>query len=437
MNRRTMPVLIAGLFAAAPALAQTIPWITEGAVTVGGIGVNESGRDLSKIEEYQDLNSGVLSNVFLKGRDNKNWVDFYGENFGRDDQYISLRGGQYDIFKYRIYTNWIPHNFVYQALTPFQGAGGTLLTPIASFPMPNPSTWNSINIGYERKDTGGYFEWQAQSPWYFRAEGNQVTFDGSKIGSGALGTSPGNGFMDLIIPVQYTTNNASAEAGYNTRSMLYSVNFLYSKFDNGNTSLRWTNPFFGNNLDTTYLPLDNNYWRIALNGVLRDLPLASNLSARYTYAKTTDDGPVPLAALTSGSSSGTGVYVPTLPNTNQFNGEFITQTFSVSLNSTPIKNLDTKIYYNWNRLENNSTEIVFAPESLINCGGPCENALYSYRKNNFGLEGIWRMEPIGSGSSGRTRRSRTSRFARNTGICSGAPTSCWAMQARARPIRST
>ena len=29
--------------------------------------------------------------------------------------------------------------------------------------------WNSYNLGYERKDAGGYFEWQKQSPWYFRS----------------------------------------------------------------------------------------------------------------------------------------------------------------------------------------------------------------------------------------------------------------------------
>jgi hypothetical protein len=89
MKRTTLSALIGGLFIAAPALADDIPWITEGALTAGGLYTKESGRDSSKREEYQDLNSGVLSNVFFRGRDDKNWVDFYGENFGRDDQYTS------------------------------------------------------------------------------------------------------------------------------------------------------------------------------------------------------------------------------------------------------------------------------------------------------------------------------------------------------------
>jgi len=175
--------------------------------TVGGISTDRSGKDFSKIEEYQDLGNGVLSNIFYRGRDDRNWVDFYGENFGRDDMYVSLRGGQYDAYKYRAYTNWLPHNLAYDARTPFFGVGSSLLT--AQFPAPSPDTWNPFNLGYQRKDTGGYFEWQATSPWYVRVEGNQVKFDGTKAGSGALGTSPGNGFMDLAIPVSTTTTRRS------------------------------------------------------------------------------------------------------------------------------------------------------------------------------------------------------------------------------------
>jgi MtrB/PioB family decaheme-associated outer membrane protein len=379
--------VIAGVMAAGAASGQEQqpPWLLEGGATVGGIFNNESGRDQSKIEEYQDLNSGVLSNIWLRGRNDKYWVDGYGENFGRDDMYISLRGGAYDKFKYRVYTNWIPHNFLFNGLTPYQGSGTTLLTPISPFPLPDPSTWNNIGIGYERKDTGGHFEWQFNSPWYARIDGQQLKLDGTKIGSAALGTSPGNGFTDLAFPVSYTTNTAAAEVGYTTRSMQFSANYMYSKFTNDNDSLQWTNPFFGNNLDHTYLALDNRYQRFALNGVVRDLPMTSTLAARYTWSRTTNDQPVPMLALTSSG------YGPTLPNVDTFNGELTNQTFSLSLTSAPVKNLDTKLYYNWYKLDNESTPIVFAAASAVSCDGPCTNQLYSYTKNNAGIEAVYRF----------------------------------------------
>ncbi|HLX23737.1 MAG TPA: hypothetical protein VKR38_10355, partial [Usitatibacter sp.] len=71
MKRKTLPLLVSGLFVATASLADdapaTTPWITQGAVTVGGIGTNTSGRDPSKLQEYQDLTNGVLSSVFVRG----------------------------------------------------------------------------------------------------------------------------------------------------------------------------------------------------------------------------------------------------------------------------------------------------------------------------------------------------------------------------------
>jgi len=394
VNRTAISTLIGGLLAAHSVAAQTLyPWLIEGAVTAGGIVTNESGRDTSKIEEYRDLNGGVLSNIFVHGRDDKNWFDAYGENFGRDDMYISLRGGQYDVFKYRIYTNWLPHNLAFAARSPYSGIGTNTL--VSSFPQTDPNSWNQFDLGFQRKDTGGYFEWQGTSPWYFRVDGNRVSSSGTKVGSGALGTSPGNGFADLAFPVSYVTSTVSAEAGYTTRSMQFSAAYMYSRFTNDNPVLQWTNPFFGSQLDSTYLPLDNNYQRVALNGVLRDLPYGSTLSARYTYSKTTNDTSVAQFALDSG-----GIYAPTLPDSSTFNGNIRDQTFSVSLTSTPVKNLDTKIYYNFYDHDNQSTSLTFSPNSPVSCDDGCQNFLYDYRKNNAGVEGVYRFDRANRLSAG-------------------------------------
>ena len=99
------------------------------------------------------------------------------------------------MFKAGGYFNEMPHDFSTNAITPYSGVGSGLLQ--TTFPQINPANWGSFNLGYERKDAGGYFEWQKESPWYFRVDGNQVKFDGTKVGSAALGTSPGNGYMDL------------------------------------------------------------------------------------------------------------------------------------------------------------------------------------------------------------------------------------------------
>ena len=75
----------------------------------------------------------------------------------------------------------------------------------------------------------------------------------------------------------------------------------YSKFDNDNETLRWTNPYFGGNqLDTTYLPPDNTFNKFTLSGNYRDLPWRSVVSARYTWSKTTSDFALGQTALNTG-----------------------------------------------------------------------------------------------------------------------------------------
>ena len=337
MKRKTLATLFGGLCVAGVAEAQTVnpaptpnPWLIEGSVTAGPIVTDQSGRDTSKLQEYQDLNNGVLSNILFRGRDDKLWIDAYGENFGRDDMYVSVRGGQYDRYKYRIYTNWLPHNFAFNAVTPYNGTGSNLL--VGTFPSPNPGTWNSFVLGYERKDTGGYFEWQGTSPWYFRVDGNQVSFSGTKVGSGANGTSPGNGYVDLAFPTQYTTDNWGVEGGYQSGKATFAVRWDYSKFHNDNETLQWTNPFFGQNqLDSSYLPPGNTFNKFTLSGNYRDLPWRSVVSARYTWSKTTSDVGIGLTALDSG-----GVYNPTMPNTNTFNGEHINQSLALAWTANPV-----------------------------------------------------------------------------------------------------
>ncbi len=402
MDKKLIATLIAGLYAAAPAFGQSSddPMRVEGSATVGGIYNNQSVQDSAKLNEYQDLGNGVLSNIRLRGRNSSTWFDGYGENFGRDDQYMFLRGGMYDVFKAGGYLNDIPHVFSSSARTPYSGIGSSVL--VTTFPNLDAATWNGFNLGYERRDAGGYFEWQRNSPWYFRVDGNEVKFSGTKVGSGASGTSPGNGFVDLAIPVEYKTSNVGVEGGYQTSKATVSLRWDYSRFDNANSTLNWTNPFFGSNLlDATYLPPDNTFNKVTLTGNYRDLPWRSVISARYTWARTTSNAELGQNTLSSG-----GTYPFTMPSESSFNGEHVNQSFALGWTAMPVTNVDTRVYYYWTKLANHSDQVEYgnAPSqplaSGIGCGtlptppyqvGNCENELYSYRKNNVGFDVWWRF----------------------------------------------
>jgi len=411
MGKKLLPTLIAGLFAAAPAFAQSDddPMRVQGTVTFGGIYNRQNGDDKAKLQEYQDLGNGALSSVGVRGRNSTTWFEGYGENFGRDDQYMFLRGGMYDTFKAGAYLNWMPHDFDTNARSPYNGIGGPLLT--GTFPSLDPTQWGSSNLGYERKDAGGYFEWQKNSPWYVRVDGNQVKFDGTKVGSGSLGTSPGNGYMALPIPVQYSTTNWGAEGGYQTNTATYSLRWDYSHFDNSQQVLSWANPFFGSLLDTTQLPPDNYFNKATATANWRGLPWNSVIAARYTWAQTTSNVGIPLMQLNS---------FPTVPANNLtnpddtvFRGQHVNQSFALGWTAHPVNDVDTRVYYYWTKLQNKSSEIEFgnAPTmplpSGLSCGnvpppagspagtawpgGNCEPDKFDYHKNNVGFDAYWRF----------------------------------------------
>ena len=379
MNRKPLCVLLAGLLAAPGAMAQQSDFRIFGSVGVGGLATDEDAADAAKMNEYRDLSNGLLTIFDVKGRGSQHWFDLFGENLGRDDQYVAMRGGAYDVFKYRLYTDALRHNFMFNGRTPYSGAGSS--TQRATFPRLDPAAWDSLDIGYKRRDDGLMFEWQKNEPWYFRVEANQVTWSGSKPGASSQGMSPGNGFVELALPVDYTTRNAVVEGGYNTRSMHFDLSWMASKFENDNESVTWTNGYLGNGIDTTYLAADNRYQRLMGNASFRQLPWNTTLAARFTM----DELKSAVNVGTSVLSGTAGQITQTQPNASVFDGKVSNETFTASANSSPAKGWDTKLYYNYRKRDDESSQITFAAPSATEREG------FSYKKNNWGFDVYYRF----------------------------------------------
>lgn len=383
MNKKLIGILVANLFAVAPSYAQSDDFRLQGSVSLGGMHVDDKDAvDASKFNEYRDMSNGVLSGFDLRGRDSRYWLEAFGENIGRDDHYFNFRGGMYDLFKYRLYSDNMKHNFLFGGITPYAGAGGSSNT--ATFPQLTPSTWNSLDIAYKRRDDGGTFEWQGAAPWYVRVEANQVTWKGSKPGASSQGTSPSNGFVDLAFPVDYKTRNASVEGGYNTREMHFDLSVMTSKFENDNEILTWTNGYFGNGTDRTYLAPDNRYTRIAGNATFRQLPWRSTIAARFTSDELKSSADLGTSVLngTAGQIAATG------PDSPSFDGKVRNQTFTLGWTAAPSKGTDLRAYYNYRKRDDESSRITFNSTAIP---GPIENEPFSYKKNNWGIDGFYRI----------------------------------------------
>jgi len=421
MKKTTLSVLVAGLFAS-PALAQQAEFT--GSLSVTAIGSDVDSRNPYLLEKYRDLSDGVTAGTDLWRRDPGGRMRLFSENLGRDDQFIELSGNRYGFLKYSLYNNNIVHNLTFNAITPFSGVGTNNLTfpgPLGATPSTNTATWTRFDYQTKHENYGGMFEispWA--SPYYFRATANQKQTEGAKTTTGGNAeTSPGGPFVELPMPVHFTTTDLSAEAGYSTKTTHYSLLFSWTKFEDDNQFYTWRNPAIvgassTTTTETSTISSGNELWRVVGNAVWRQLPMASTLALRGTYAVGTSNVPV-AASYTNVSSTptaGTGVTRLSGPSATTFDGEVIYTSFSASLNSQLARSLDSRIYANWNQRDNDSTRIVFTP------GGPgsggtcdlnpvtgaalttCTNDPFHYERLNLGIDLQYRLSPQNKFSGG-------------------------------------
>ncbi len=424
MRIKLIAMIVGSLFAAGSASAdENFNW--NGSLELGGRGVNTDGgerngaygtsattsapftgpRDEAKAQMYQDLNNGVIGVVDVRGSSRNYYLKFFGENFGRDDQFIDARGGGYGVFKAQVYSDRMPHNLSWNALTPLSNPGTALQTgPGGTYPpAKNPATWNAFDYGIQRNTVGGNLEVTANSPWFARVDYNEVATTGVRPGSGVLGTGSGNGFIELGVPVDYKTKNFTAEGGYTAKTWNIRLAYLDSKFSNGIESMQWTNFYMRNALDTQLLPPDNELQRWSLNASARELPLDSTAVLRITQSKLTDSFAVSATGLkpTGNQAPPIGVgYLVTTPSSPTFDGEHKTTTASFGLSSTLTTGLQSRLYYNYYDRANNSTVISYeggglgatasncpaANTATQFCIAPLEGELFAYTKNDAGID---------------------------------------------------
>jgi Putative outer membrane beta-barrel porin, MtrB/PioB len=417
MKRKTFAALTACLlFVVSASFAADGEFSLTGSVTLGGQSVSTQDTvDEGKMREYRDLTSGLLSAIDLTGRSPSYYLDFFAENLGRKDMFLDLRGGSYGSFKYRLFSDGLQHNFTFGAKTPYSGAGTA--TQTATLPNLDPSTWNTYDLGYKRRNDGAMFELSLSSPWYVRAEAGQIRFDGNKLQSFAQGTGSGNGFVDLGVPVDYTTKNYSLETGYSSRNAHVALAYLDSKFENDNPLLRWTNGYFGNNnppltsanlgTDTSYLPADNEVKRWSLNALIQKLPLSSSLALRYTASDSTSDVRLATSQLIGSATAFSTDPFNAAPAV--FDGKIKYDTWALTWSAMPAEGFDFRLYAYDLKRKNESPQILFtgftSATSSLGCVGvvggtgpvgsatgprSCETEPFGFERKNYGAEVAYR-----------------------------------------------
>ena len=435
MRMKLIAAVIAGLFASGSAVAQEAfsGFVWQGSATLGGRATSTDGgsrngaygtsqatltpwtgpEDDAKAQEYQNTQSGVIGVLDIMGGNRGYYLRGYGENLGRDDQYFNVVGGGYNSFRAAVYSDNLPHNLSFNALSPLQSNGTAVMTNPGTPPYPParfPGDWNTFNYSVQRNTYGGNLEVSAGSPFFFRADYNEVTMTGTRPWSGQLGTGSGNGLIEFGAPTDFKTKNTTIEAGYATKAWNVKLQYLDSKFSNGEQSAQWTNFYMLNGLDQSRMAPNNDLSKWTLTGAWKDLPWDSAINFRVTQSSLTNSFGVVGSALkpTGNQAPPVGVgYLVTTPSSSTFDGDVKTTTANLSWAATPFKGFDTRLYYEYYDKQNDSTPISYAGGGLGSTANTCpgsNNATrfciapfeapdnFEYTKNTYGLDLNYRID---------------------------------------------
>jgi MtrB/PioB family decaheme-associated outer membrane protein len=397
-------LLLAPIAAAAgDAMAQLT---TTGSVWTTGISTDVKSQNAFRFSEYRDLRSGASVGADIRGEGESHYFGFFGENIGRDDQFVEFKGGKYGGYKFSLYSNDIVHNLTYNAITPYTiGVGTNNLSFAGGVATTNTANWSRFDYGIQHNNVGGTFELQSSqnSPYYFRATANQKDTTGIRP-MGFTMNAQGGPMVEIPAPVNYTTTDASGEVGYATKTMHLSVNLAYSQFQDRNDTLTWRLPNQAANItDQSTLAADNKQWKLGMNAVWKQLPMGSTVALRGTYSTLTNDLPVRTTFRANAALNTAAASSPL------FSGDVKHETFSASWTATPTAALDTRLYYNYDRKKNDSTQIVFTAAGGCDINpltgvalvpASCSTEAFHYRKNNLGVDLGYRLNPTNKVSGG-------------------------------------
>src|SRR5208337_2073903 len=235
----------------------------------------------TKFYEYADPTpyGGIHSDIRL-GYDSDNyWLKIKAWDLGYGTQEYHVNGGMYGKFSYDLYFTDMLHNISLGAKTFYNNPGSNNLTYAPGstvFQDPTASTWNSFDYSIKREKLGGNFDVAMLRPFY-------VDFSASRERITGINTGADDGF-ELPVPINYTSDTAKGEIGYQAKPVFASISYLYNSFDNQNKTL--------SNADTTgstlmmALPPDNNYYKLSFKGSAQ-LPMDSRFNVTASTAKAT------------------------------------------------------------------------------------------------------------------------------------------------------
>lgn len=437
-------LLISFCLLALPAFAEEGAFSGEGSVGFRDV---ENGRESAKFQEYRDLNDGTFGDVDVRYRSKDYYfLDLRADKIGRDDQYLSLKGGRYGKYRIELIYDKIPHRFIFDAKTLYAGTGtGNLVlsdrlqqdlqdvstddvgdldgngTPNETADR-NIALINRLNADFAgafttdvqliRKTGKVNFDLMAFHPFNVRVEFKNEKRTGTRPFSGSFGFS---NTLEIPEPINYDTNTVRLIAEYAEKPLYLSASYYVSLFENNNDTLTWDNPFraVDSTSATAYaatyaagpskglidLAPDNWYHNVSIAAAM-NLPLRSRISATASWGwLRQDDDLKPFTTNTAINAASTpaapfGASDPANLPARKVDGRVDTTLYNVQLTSKPFSFLHAKAKYRYYEYDNDTKLIEFpgyvrADAQWVTAGtttGTIENEPTGFKKHTAGVD---------------------------------------------------
>ncbi len=302
------------------------------------------------------------------------YAELFGNDLGLDSRTIGGRTGREGLYALRLGYSSIPRHFADDAVTPFLGNGGSVLT------LPASATLQPVVLGLERKryDIGGTLI--GGERWTYRMSLRRDTRDGTR----GLGSSFFSNAAQLAAPVDQTTDQFELATAYAGPRVQATLAYQASRFRNDASSLTWDNPFAlvvaGATQGRLALAPDNRFEQIS-GSIGYDLGHGMHASGDFAVGRMTQDA----AFLPSTSNSVLAAGLPPLPAAS-LDGRVDTFSGNLRFTATPLEGVRLSAAYSRD-VRDNPTDVRSYPQVATDMfvTAPRSNTPFSFWRDRFKL----------------------------------------------------
>ncbi|MBI3186239.1 MAG: MtrB/PioB family decaheme-associated outer membrane protein, partial [Gammaproteobacteria bacterium] len=413
-QKKLLSLLIMSLLAANAAAideVDTSQWVCKfcafeeaGLTGTVDLGLGYVSDDSYQFGDYTGLNEkGAFlignASLRLRGEDTHYW-NIEAINLGLDSRSLSVEGGAQGHYKLTFSYDELPHYISDSTVTPFLGAGTDTLTLPGSWVRASTTDTmtdlsNSLhaeNLDTKRKRLGVGATLISDGDWQYSVNYRHETREGTKAIAGSFFFSS----AQLVMPVDYVTQQMDVAAIYTTEKLQARLAYYGSLFSDDNTSLTWDNPYAATSIDTGQLalPPDNQFHQI-LGSLGYQFSDTTRVTTDIALGRMTqDDDYLP-------ATTNTTLLPITLPG-NSLDGRVDTLNANIKLTSSLSQALRVAAAYTYNDHDNQTPQLdyTWVSTDISTNATTRSNLPYSFTKEAIKLNADYRFTPTTKASVG-------------------------------------